>query len=243
MADKLVLRGTPSADTSSETALSEEGVRQALARLGRGASQEASEERRPDQGREAQDPFRQLGGGQGGQRRTSAAPMHKLKRPAFVQDGDVVVEYAGRERPHHDGGDQGRADPGRTALDMLRDEVARERRAREEAERGLNETKLALQGLQTRLAHLELDLNEARSAARAALEEAATVAAEHAQAAKPVTAEPAKAAAPVEAEPEANAAAERPAALRVPKVRRQQAMPRISTREPQPVKWWIKSKG
>ena len=28
-----------------------------------------------------------------------------------------------------------------------------------------------------------------------------------------------------------------------PRVRRQQAKPRVSTREPQPVKWWIKSKG
>nr|WP_321984249.1 hypothetical protein [uncultured Lichenicoccus sp.] len=244
--------------------MSEEGVRQALARLGRGASPDPAEERSPDQGREPLDPFRQSGGnhhgghtiGQNGsQRRTSAAPMHKLKRPAFVQDGDVVVEYAGRDRPgHHDGGDQGRS-----ALDALRDEVVRERRVREEAERALTETRLALQGLQTRLAHLELDLNESRSAARAAQDEAALLLAGRAHGsttgASPTAAlaiEPATTPLDTIAQSERQAAEreaperqapERQAAGRVPKVRRQQATPRVSLREPKPVKWWIKSKG
>ncbi len=245
MPDKLVLRGTLPEDTSSETALSEEGVRQALARLGRGSSPDTTEERRPEPGREPADPFRHgggtlgggsLGGGNqgGGNQRRGAAPMHKLKRPAFVQDGDVVVEYAGRDRPgHHDFSDQNRGDQGRSALDALREEVVRERRAREEAERALNETRLSLQGLQTRLAHLELDLKEARSANRAVQDEAALLAAERAQAA---------AAAPVAAEPPV-LAPERAPVAREPKVRRQQAAPRVSTREPKPVKWWIKGKG
>ncbi|WP_428376456.1 hypothetical protein [Lichenicoccus sp.] len=254
MPDKLVLRGASPEDAASETALSEEGVRQALARLGRGASHDDAEARRPEPGRDSLDPFRPgsvghgggHGGGQnGGNQRRAAAPMHKLKRPAFVQDGDVVVEYAGRDRPgYHDISDQGRADQGRSALDALRDELARERRVREEAERSLHETRLALQGLQTRLAHLELDLNEARSAARAAQDDAGPMAVGRVQAAAAAPA----ATRPAAPEPALVPRPEGPAAVRVPKVRRQQATPqqaksRASTREPQPVKWWIKSKG
>ena len=251
MPDKLVLRGTTDADDQSETSLSEEGVRQALARLGRGMGEGTSgpggDSSQHDTARNS-DPFRQNGGshqngGGPGLQRRAASPMHKLKRPAFVQDGDVVVEYAGRDRQSHGSGHQGGhhdgSDQGRNALDAVRDELARERRTREEAERSLAETRLALQGAQTRLAHLELDLNEARTSLRLAQEEAVSVVARQAAPAAPP---PAAVPSGEDAAPVVTVPSPAPAAAAPPRVRRLQAKPRVGGREPQPVKWWIKSK-
>ncbi|WP_419729919.1 hypothetical protein [Lichenicola sp.] len=166
---------------------SDDAVRQALLRLGSGA--------RPDQRQDAQ-----------GRTAQSGRPVVRRR---FVQDGEVAVEYA--ERPRQP------AQPvqnNAAVLDQLREELARERQTRTEAEAAVRELKLSLQTCQTRVAHLEMALEEARAVP------------------------PPFAAAPVQDEPMPAPDAPRP-------VRRQYVRKVASTDaapEPEPVKWWIKSK-
>lgn len=121
---------------------SDNAVRQALLRLG------AGERKAP--------PRSERGGAQAGRPAT---------RHRFVQDGEVSVQYA--ERPRH------AAPPSAPAadaavLEALREELGRERQLRLDAEAALREVQTSLQ---TRLAHLEFDLQEARARAEAPHEE------------------------------------------------------------------------
>lgn len=143
MRDKLTLDPAHAAD-STDISASDNAVRQALLRLGGGDSR-ASHAR--------------------GDRQPAQA-VRSTTRHRFVQDGEVAVEYAERARqpaplPVAD-----------TALvDSLREELAQERRARASAEAILRELQTSLQACQTRLAHVEITLDEARAREAAAAEE------------------------------------------------------------------------
>ena len=166
---------------------SDDAVRQALLRLGSGARKDS----RPDNsGRSTQ----------------SGRPVVRRR---FVQDGEVAVEYAERPRQAVQPVANNSA-----ALDELREELARERHSRNDAEAAVRELKLSLQTCQTRIAHLEMALEEARAAP------------------------PPVAAAPVQDEPKPARDGVRPARRAyVRKVATADGEP-----EPEPVKWWIKSK-
>ena len=101
-------------------------------------------------------------------------------------------------------------------IENLRHDLERERALRETAERSLLETRASMTALQTRLAHLEMDLQAAQehSAAQRALAEASQTLAP-------------------DPEPEE---AHTPPALRR---RMRLARPRREP-EPEPVKWWIR---
>ena len=165
---------------------SDDAVRQALLRLGGNARKD----------------IRTDAGGRGNQ---SGRPVVRRR---FVQDGEVAVEYAERPRQPVQPAPNYAA-----ALDELREELARERHSRNDADAAVRELKLSLQASQTRIAHLEMALEEARS-----VPPAVAVAPAPADAPKPV------------------GDVQRP-------VRRQyvRKMPGADA-EPEPVKWWIKSK-
>lgn len=98
---------------------------------------------------------------------SAAAPRHR-----YVRDGEVPVVHAalGRQivRPdasvHQD----------KALLEAMRQDLDRERAAREAAERSLHEARANLVTLQTRLAHVEMDLQETQK--QAVVEVAAPVA-------------------------------------------------------------------
>ena len=98
---------------------------------------------------------------------------HQLTQPVrrrFVRDGEVPTEYAGRhELP---------APPSESdeALASLRAELAAEQAAREEAEQALSAAKTSNRTLQTRVGHMELELEEMRGRAQRAAAEAAEAA-------------------------------------------------------------------
>ncbi len=86
-------------------------------------------------------------------------------RHRYVRDGEVPVVHAALGR-------QGRPmDPStsydKAVLETLRQELDRERSARESAERQLVEARTSLTALQTRLAHVEMDLQAAHEQAAA----------------------------------------------------------------------------
>ena len=133
-------------------------------------------------------------------------------RHRYVRDGEVPVVHAtlGRQPNRPDAAVQ----QDKALLDTLRQDVERERSAREAAERALLEIRASLVTAQTRLAHLEMDLQEThrlQDQARAALETAV----------EPV------------------APADEPAAAAPARNRRGPRSERPA-RTPQPVKWWIK---
>lgn len=123
---------------------SDNAVRQALLRLG------AGERKAP--------PRSERGGAQAGRPTT---------RHRFVQDGEVSVQYAERPRnsvlPSAPAADA-------AVVEALREELNRERQLRLDAEAALREVQTSLQ---TRLAHLEFDLQEARARADTSQEEIA----------------------------------------------------------------------
>ena len=166
---------------------SDDAVRQALLRLGSGTRTDI---RSDNAGRNNQ----------------SGRPVVRRR---FVQDGEVAVEYA--ERPRQAIQPMGN---NAVALDELREELARERHLRGEADATIRELKLSLQASQTRIAHLEMALEEARAIASV----------------------PVAAAVPDEPRPER----EVPRPARRPYVRK--AAVADAEPEQQPVKWWIKSK-
>ncbi len=94
-------------------------------------------------------------------------------------------------------------------IETMRQDLDRERLAHEAAERSLHETRAILVHLQTRLAHVEMDLQAAKEAVQEAAEQQALARAPLAVAAP----------APVRRKPRAEKA----------------------EREPQPVKWWVKT--
>ncbi len=157
-----------------------------------------------------------MGGGRSGSA-SGGGPQAGPSRPGgtrhrYVRDGEVPVVHAtlGRQATRPEAPVQ----QDKVLLDALRQDLERERSAREAAERALQETRASLVTVQTRLAHVEMDLQEAQhlqdraqAAVEAAVEPAALLD-------EPVAAAPG----PVRRRPRS----ERPA------------------RTPQPVKWWIK---
>ena len=192
-------------------------------------------------------------------RSSADKPRHR-----FVQDGTVPVTILNRHRP-----DEAEGSPAsRTAIEAaLRDERA----ARDRAERSLQEALATVRDLQTKLGHAELAHREALAAAQAsraeldalraerqerklrwtedlATERTTRLAAEAALAEATRAREPAKrtrvsapAAQPAldlqDASPAPRAKA--PAKAAAKRTRKAAAEPR--QREPQPVKWWLKS--
>lgn len=145
MRDKLTLDPAQAAGPS-DIAASDDAVRQALLRLGGGEARmlHARSDRQTPQA------------------------VRSNTRHRFVQDGEVAVEYAERARQPA----PAPVPPDTTLVDSLREELAQERRARVTAEASARELQISLQACQTRLAHVEITLDEARTRAAAAAEEA-----------------------------------------------------------------------
>ena len=107
-----------------------------------------------------------------GGRRTSSAPASAGGRNAtpvagqrhrYVRDGEVPVVHAalGRNSARSEAGSQ----QDKALLDSLRQDLEQERSRREAAERSLAESRSAVVALQTRLAHVEMDLQAAQEQA------------------------------------------------------------------------------
>lgn len=250
-------------DSPSEDALtpSDDAVRQALLRMGAGGGQNGGQSGNQHGGQHFQ-------ARRGGEQVSAASASPDARRRRFSQNEHVPVEYVSRDRQagrhdasrhdqgrhdqgRHDQGrpDQGRheaAEPGDDRTAMLERELDRERQARLTAERGLAETKLALQNAQTRLAHLEIDLTEARAQRQALLALAPQPANQAASA--PHASAPADGGDAASPMPAAGGETDfgpqsRPAAQ---PVKRGRGRPRLSAPraampelEPEPVKWWV----
>lgn len=173
----------------SQTMNSDNAVRQALDRLSNSASSH-----------------------RGGVRAAPSAPLPGSRRRRFTQNEDVVVEYVSRnlQLDAHD-----MHEPS-TAFPAQHEELLQEREMREKAEQALHETRAVLQVMQTRLAHLEMDLTEARAQRLRVEDEAAAARA-------------------------SLASADKPSYDRLPSPRtRQKPIATLEDAEPQPVKWWLK---
>ena len=153
------------------------------------------------------------GGSQAGSMRSGGSPA--TTRHRYVRDGEVPVVHAtlGRQPARPDPSIQ----QDKALVEALRQDLDRERAAREAAERALQETRATLVTLQTRLAHVEIDLQETQAQAQ-------TQAQAHEQAV-------AEAAAPA-----VNAVEPEPAPERI----RRKPKAERPARVPQPIKWWIK---
>jgi len=198
-------------------------------------------------------------------RPTGRAPGDR-PRQRFVQDGDVPVTLVGRHRPHET--DLTAVSESRNAIEAA---LQDERAARARGEQALQDALATVRDLQTKLGHAELAHREKSEAAQAARGAAEALQAEHrerevrwhedlaAERAARVVAEAAlheaacargradqtlqaaPAASPVShprdvpAKPTAKASVKR----QVEKAREAAAAPR--QREPQPVKWWLKT--
>jgi hypothetical protein len=250
-------------DSPSDDALtpSDDAVRQALLRMGAGSGQNGN-----------QHGGQHFQGRRGGEQVSAASASPDARRRRFSQNEHVPVEYVSRDRQagrhdtsrhepgrheqsRHEQGrhDQGRLDQGRhesaeagdDRTAMLEREFDRERQARLAAERGLAETKLALQNAQTRLAHLEIDLTEARAQRQALLALAPHPANQAASA--PDAAEDGGAAPPMATGGSGAGFGTPPRPVAQP-VKRGRGRPRLSApratvpeteTEPEPVKWWV----
>ena len=141
------------------------------------------------------------------------------QRHRYVRDGEVPVVHANLGRPAI-GRPDASAPQDAMLIETLRQNLEQERARREAAERSLHEARATLTALQTRLGHVELDLQAAQeqvSIQQAAAEQAL-----------------AEQAASRQATDRAEAATTPPASSRPrPRAARQTAAPK-------PVKWWIK---
>ena len=199
MNQKLSLTSAPSED--EDEVRSDDAVKQALLRMG-GSNGGTSR--------------------RGGEQASPGPATPDSRRRRFSQNENVPVEYVSRDRQggqaaRHDAADVHDASAG------LSRALERERQLREAAERTLGEVRAALHVAQTRLAHLEIEVEEARA------QRAAMVVPE----APGLVPEPAPEPVPV-AEPEPL----RPARGRGrPRTVRAEAEPED---EPEPVEWWIR---
>ena len=197
MNQKLSLTSAPSEDEDEDEVRSDDAVKQALLRMG-GSNGGTSR--------------------RGGEQASPGPATPDSRRRRFSQNENVPVEYVSRDRQggqaaRHDAADVHDASAG------LGRALERERQLREAAERTLGEVRAALHVAQTRLAHLEIEVEEARA------QRAAMVVPE-----APVP-EPAP-------EPVAESEPLRPARGRGrPRTVRAEAEPED---EPEPVKWWIR---
>lgn len=148
----------------------------------------------------------------GGARAAPSSPLPGSRRRRFTQNEDVVVEYVSR----HLQPDTHEMHEPAIAFPAQHEGLMQERELREKAEQALQETRAALQVMQTRLVHLEMDLNEARAQRSRLEDEAAIVRA-------------------------SSVPADKPSQDRMPQARsRQKPTASIEEVEPQPVKWWLK---
>ena len=93
------------------------------------------------------------GGGRTGG--SSATPRHR-----YVRDGEVPVVHAALGRPAVRS--EAAIQQDKVLLDSLRHDLEQERSRRETAERCLTESRSSIVALQTRLAHVEMDLQAAQ---------------------------------------------------------------------------------
>jgi len=247
---KTPLPDLPRPDTS-DPELAEERMRRALGLTGNHNGQSAQP--RPEQ---QPKPLARSSGRASGDR----------PRQRFVQDGDIPVTLVGRPRPP--AADLPAASEGRNVVEAA---LQDERAARARAERALQDALATVRNLQTKFGHAELAHREASEAARSARDAAEALQAEHrerearwhedltaeraarivaeaglheAACARARTNQPLQAASAakpashprdVPAKPTAKASAKKPAEG----MRKAAAAPR--QREPQPVKWWLKT--
>ena len=188
-------------------------------------------------------------------------PSATRPRHRFVQDGEVPVAVISRQRPQ-DADTSAAAPTSRGAMEAA---LQQERAARDRAERSLQEALATVRDLQTKLGHAELAQRQASESAQAArdaadalraahqerearwhedlaAERAARAVAEAASAGTPAegTRRTASVAAPVATVQDAAPEPARTPAKRAPKgTRKAASTPR--PREPQPVRWWLKS--
>ena len=152
------------------------------------------------------------------QRADQVRPRHR-----FVQDGGVPVVVLNSRSDN----DPTAAFKARVA--ELEAALETERTAHGATRRLLHEAQAAVQAQQTRLAHAELAHSEALAAERSARQ-----AAEESLQARLAASEP-LAVPPVPAPAAAAAAKPKPTVRKAPRT------PRVSKKEPQPVKWWLPS--
>ena len=150
------------------------------------------------------------------QRADQVRPRHR-----FVQDGGVPVVVLNSR------GDNDPTAVFKARVAELEAALETERAAHGVTRRSLHEAQAAVQAQQTRLVHAELAHSEALAAERNARQ-----AAEESLQARLTVSEP-PAAPPVAAS--ATAASVKPK----PTVRKAPRAPRVSSKEPQPVKWWL----
>ncbi len=196
---KLSLTSAPAEDEGPTP--SDDAVRQALLRMG-GGNNGGSPRR-------------------GGEQASPGPATPDSRRRRFSQNENVPVEYVSRDRQ---GGQAARHEPGEGTdpSAALNRALERERQLRETAERTLGEVRTALQVAQTRLAHLEIEVEEARAQRVAVAPVVAPVVAAVAAAVPEPVLEP---------EP--------------PRAVRGRGRPRTRVEvepedEPEPVKWWIR---
>jgi hypothetical protein len=246
----LLLKSSP--PNAPDTLSVEERMRRALGLTGdRAVRSSPPQAERPQAG----PPGRAAG------RSSADKPRHR-----FVQDGAVPVTILNRHRP-----DEAEGSPAsRTAIEAaLRDERA----ARDRAERSLQEALATVRDLQTKLGHAELAHREALATAQAARAEADALRAEHGEqalrwtedlaaeraaraAAEAALAGATHARAPAKrtrvsapaAQPaldlqDASPASVAKAPAKPAAKRTRKAASEPGRREPEPVKWWLRSVG
>ncbi|MCQ8278136.1 hypothetical protein NFI95_06700 [Acetobacteraceae bacterium KSS8] len=218
---------------------SDDAVRQALLRMGSGRPRGVSATTMMPERQTERAHDRPHGYQSGGNRRgaeTGQAVSPDARRRRFSQNEHVPVEYVSRDRTARgheplrlDAGRVEMAEPAEDRTGFLERELERERQARQAAEAALAEKTKAFETLRTRVAHLEIDLQEARSQ-RQAMIELAQSAAQHAAETRVVAGLPA-------ANDEDDAAG--PAPVRRGRGRpRRVPVPVEADAEPEPVKWW-----
>ena len=131
---------TPAAESGSQSA--EAQLRQALEHMG---------------GRRTSNATSSASGRSGG---SSATSRHR-----YVRDGEVPVVHAALGRPAVRS--EAAIQQDKVLLDSLRQDLEQERSRREAAERCLIESRSSIVALQTRLAHVEMDLQAAQEQATA----------------------------------------------------------------------------
>ncbi|NPD68264.1 hypothetical protein HN018_19145 [Lichenicola cladoniae] len=93
------------------------------------------------------------------QRHSSTSSSGPSPRHRFVRDGEVPTVYTSRNS------EPAKSSEPAEAMTAVRAEVSRERAARTEAENALEDARTMTRSLQTRLGHMELELQEARARA------------------------------------------------------------------------------
>ena len=148
------------------------------------------------------------------------AGFHPQPRHRYARDGEVPVVHAtlGRVagRPA-----EGASAQDKVIIETLRNNLEQERSAREVAERGMAETRQAMTALQTRLAHLEMDLRASQEQVSAQSESAQSEQATRIDAARSATAQ-----------------VQEGSLVAAPAKRKSRTR---TTSAPKPIKWWLRA--